>query len=74
MIILEHCEYLSEKEISKKCGLSVHWFRKARYEGKSPDYFKLNKKVYYRVNDVDKWLKNHLLSIGEKVPSLWKGR
>jgi predicted DNA-binding transcriptional regulator AlpA len=63
MLILEGCEYLSEKEISKRCGLSVHWFRKARYEGKSPTYHKLNKKVYYRADNVDNWLKDHMCSI-----------
>lgn len=64
MLILEGKEYLSEKEVSKRYGLSTHWFRKARYEGRSPTYHKLNEKVYYTAENVDKWLKENLRSIG----------
>jgi hypothetical protein len=43
--------------------LSIHWFRKARYEGKSPQYYKMNGKVYYTVENVDKWFKENLKAV-----------
>lgn len=63
MLLLDGIQYLVEKEVSVKYGLSIHWFRKARYEGKSPKYFKLNGKVYYTTENIDKWFKENLKSI-----------
>lgn len=63
MLILDGVKYLVEKELSAKYGLSVHWFRKARYDGKSPKYHKLNGKVYYTEENVDKWFKDNLKTI-----------
>jgi predicted DNA-binding transcriptional regulator AlpA len=63
MLIVNGVRYLVEKELSAKYGLSVHWFRKARYEGKSPQYQKLNGKVYYTEENVDKWFKDNLKTI-----------
>lgn len=60
MLLLNGTEYLSEKEVSKRYGLSTHWFRKARYEGNSPVYHKLNEKVYYTTEHVDQWLRDNL--------------
>lgn len=63
MLILDGVHYLVEKELSAKYGLSVHWFRKARYEGKSPKYHKLNGKVYYTEENVTQWFKDNLKTI-----------
>jgi len=63
MITIAGEKYLVEKELSNKYGLSKHWFRKARYEGKSPTYHKLNGKVYYKEDQVDEWFKSHLIEI-----------
>ncbi len=64
MLLLDGVQYLSEKEVSSKYGLSIHWFRKARYEGRSPKYHKLNEKVYYTAESVDRWLKDNLRPVG----------
>lgn len=53
-------KYLVEKELSAKYGLSVHWFRRARYKGNSPIYHKLNGKVYYKEVLVDEWFKQNM--------------
>jgi hypothetical protein len=63
MITLDGVQYLGEKEVSSKYGLSVHWFRKARYEGNTPTYYKLNDKVYYTCEDVEKYLKERIKKI-----------
>jgi len=60
MLTINGEKYLVEKEASSKYGLSIHWFRRTRYEGKSPPYHKLNGKVYYREHDVDEWFKANM--------------
>lgn len=64
MLIVDGNRYLLEKELSAKHGLSVHWFRRARYEEKSPKYHKLYGKVYYREDEVDEWLKENMVEHG----------
>lgn len=61
MLTIEGQKYLLEKELSTKYGLSVHWFRRARYEGKSPAYYKLHGKVYYNELNVDNWFKANMV-------------
>lgn len=61
VMIIDGERYLVEKELSSKYGLSVHWFRKARCEGKSPTYHKLNRKVYYKENEVDAWFRENMI-------------
>lgn len=60
-MIINGVKYLVEKELSTKYGLSVHWFRKARSKGNSPIYHKLNRKVYYKEDDVDSWFAENLI-------------
>lgn len=55
MLIIKGEKYLVEKEASQKYGLSIHWFRRARYEGHSPIYHTLNGKIYYKEDQVDQW-------------------
>jgi hypothetical protein len=61
MLTIDNDKYMVEKELSAKYGLSVQWFRRARYEGKSPIYHKLHGKVYYREQDVDNWFKDNMI-------------
>lgn len=61
MLKIDGKKYLVEKELSSKYGLSIHWFRRARYEGHTPTYHKLNGKVYYDEALVDEWLKDNLI-------------
>lgn len=60
MLRIDGRKFLVEKELSQKYGLSIHWFRKARYQGKTPAYHKLNGKVYYQEEIVDEWLKANM--------------
>jgi len=61
MLTIDGEKYLVEKELSSKYGLSVSWFRRARYEGRSPVYHKLKGKVYYRESSVDEWFKKNMI-------------
>jgi hypothetical protein len=60
MLVIDNTFYLNEKEISTKYGISVSWLRRARWIKKSPPYFTLNGKIYYTMENVDKWLKDNL--------------
>jgi len=60
MMTINGEKYLVEKELSAKYGLSVHWFRRARYEGKSPTYHKFRGKIYYKEDQVDQWFKENM--------------
>ena len=60
-MIINGIKYMVEKELPSKYGFSVHWFRKARTNGNSPTYHKLNRKVYYKEDEVDTWFKEHLI-------------
>jgi hypothetical protein len=63
MLVLDGVEYLVEKEASARYGRSVHWFRKARSTGKNVPYHKLNGKVYYSSEGLDRWFKENLKPI-----------
>jgi hypothetical protein len=63
MIQIDGVKYVTEKEISARYGLSVEWFRKARYSDKGLPYRKLKRNVFYDINDVDKWFKDNLKTI-----------
>ena len=61
MLIMNGVKYITEKEVSRNIGLSVSWFRKARYSGHCPNYHKLKGKIYYTVEDVDQWFRDNLI-------------
>lgn len=63
MLTVSGKKYFVEKELSVKYGLSVHWFRKARYTGEGPVYHKLNGKIYYLESNVEEWFDRNLVSI-----------
>lgn len=60
MLVIQGIQYLGEKEISAKYGLSLSWFRNSRYKGRCPTYHKLNGKIYYIQENVDSWFKENL--------------
>lgn len=59
-MIIEGVKYVTEKEISSRCGLNVSWLRRHRYEDKDLPHYILNRKVYYVEHEVDGWLKQRL--------------
>ena len=63
MLTVNGVKYFNEKQVSQRYGLSVSWFRKARYSGNSPTYHKLNGKIFYDIDNVDEWFKENLKTI-----------
>lgn len=53
-------QYLVEKEVSNKFGMSASWFRKARHFGHSPKYHTLRGRVYYKEAEVLEWFKENM--------------
>lgn len=62
MLIIDEERYFLEKETATKFGLSLSWFRRARYEDDGPPYCKLNGRVFYNEKTVTEWFKNNLKS------------
>lgn len=61
MLNIDGEQYLVEKELSSRYGLSIHWFRRARYEGHSPKYHKLHGRIYYKANEVHEWFRENMI-------------
>lgn len=60
MLLIDGVEYITDKQAASKYGLSQSWFKNARYKGTSPTYHRLNGKIYYTVENIDKWFKENL--------------
>lgn len=57
-------KFLTEKEAASRYGYSTNWFAKARYEGKSPKFVRLNGKgrVLYPMYETDIWFKDNMVT------------
>jgi hypothetical protein len=52
--------YITDKEASKRYGYSTAWFQKQRWRKAGPPYIRLIGKIYYVLDDIDKWFSNRL--------------
>jgi predicted DNA-binding transcriptional regulator AlpA len=64
MIELLGVKYITDKEASHLYGYSVSWFQKQRAKKQPPPFVKLQGKgkVYYSVEELDKWFKENIFS------------
>lgn len=64
MIEIDGTKYITDKEASHRYGYSVSWFQKQRHKKQPPPFVKLQDKgkVYYSVNELDKWFKDNIFS------------
>ena len=53
-------KYLTQKEASQKFGFSVSWFEKQRSHKKPPPYIKIQGKILYDLETLERWFKNQL--------------
>lgn len=60
MLTIDGEKYLVEKELSHKYGLSIHFFRRSRYERGAPHH-RLNGKIYYKEDELDNWFKQNMI-------------
>ena len=60
---------VSEKEAARYIGMSVHFLRKSRMEGRrknrtpGPPFIKIGKSIRYSLRDLDAWLLEHRVAI-----------
>ncbi len=47
--------HLSEKELARRCKLSIRTLQRWRREGIGPEYLKLGGRVLYRMADIEAW-------------------
>ena len=66
-------EVMKERQVSLEYSLSVPWLRRARREGRGPEFLKIGRMIRYRRDDVEVFLRRHTVErIGgtcEEVPS-----
>jgi hypothetical protein len=60
-MILDGQRYFTDKEVARKYEVSVRWVRQIRYKSKDFPYYKLNGRVFYKQDEVEKWFKHNLV-------------
>lgn len=53
---------INEVEAAARYGLSVHWFRRARWEGTGPAFVKMAGRCLYPIAGTDKFFEDRLVS------------
>lgn len=52
---------INEQEASKRYGMSIHWFRRARWAGGGPKFIKLGAAVLYPVSELDEYFNSRIV-------------
>lgn len=52
---------INEAEASEMYGPSVHWFRRARWQGNGPRFIKLSGKVLYPVAELERFFNERII-------------
>ncbi len=52
-------EFLSEKEVAKRIGLSLASLQRRRMAGDGPEYARIGGRLLYRWDDVERWFEAH---------------
>ena len=63
MVVINGKNYISEKEAAGLYGYSISWFQRRRYKKEPPPFIRLEGKgkVYYSVDELNKWFKEHMI-------------
>lgn len=51
-------QYVSEIRVAALTGMSRVWLQRARGEGIGPRFFRIGRRVAYRLDDVVKWIES----------------
>lgn len=51
---------LNEKQAAARYGLSIHWFRRARWKGDGPRYIKLAGRVLYPREELQQYFESKI--------------
>jgi predicted DNA-binding transcriptional regulator AlpA len=58
---------INETEASEMYGPSVHWFRRARWQGDGPRFIKLSGAVFYPVSELEAYFNERLVKSTSEV-------
>lgn len=61
MINIMGKNYLNDKEASVRYGFSQQWFKLCRNKKQGPPFIKLIGKVYYILEETDKWFSDKMI-------------
>lgn len=64
-MIIQGEKYITEKEVARNVERSVQWVQNMRYTYKDFPHYKINKRVLFKQDEVDSWLKDHLMALGK---------
>lgn len=62
MKVFNGVEYWNEKEVANYIGYSRSWMKNMRHLKKGMPFIKILGRIYYSINDVKEWIKNHTYS------------
>ncbi len=60
-------EFLSEKEVAERIGLSLASLQRRRAEGDGPEYARIGGRLLYRWDDVERWFEEHKKSVQPRI-------
>ncbi len=58
---------LTETEASEQWGMSVHWYRRARWAGDGPKFIKLSGAVLYPVSELEAFFNSRMVKSTSEV-------
>ena len=51
-------QYINEQRVAAITGMSRIWLQRARAEGIGPRFFKIGRRVCYRLDDIVRWVES----------------
>jgi predicted DNA-binding transcriptional regulator AlpA len=65
--------YLTPKQVNEYCGIPEGTQSNWRSQKRGPKYYKISRKILYRIDDLDEWLtKNPVLTV-DSLPEKKRG-
>ena len=60
-------EFLSEKEVAERIGLSLASLQRRRAQGDGPEYARIGSRLLYRWDDVERWFEEHKKAVQPRM-------
>ena len=60
-------EFLSEKEVAERIGLSLASLQRRRMAGDGPEYARIGSRLLYRWDDVERWFEEHKKAVQPRM-------
>ncbi len=60
-------EFLSEKEVAERIGLSLASLQRRRMAGDGPEHARIGGRLLYRWEDVERWFEEHKKAVQPRM-------